>query len=41
MASIDSAEQTITATFDSYPLDEAHLAAVTFLARYSGWSIDA
>jgi integrase/recombinase XerD len=41
MPSIDSAEQTITATFEPYPLDEAQLAAVTFLARYSGRTLDA
>jgi len=41
MASIDSSERTITTTFEPYTLDEAQLAAVAFLARYSGRTLDA
>jgi uncharacterized protein YndB with AHSA1/START domain len=36
MASIDSTQRAITTTFAPYPLDEAQLAAVACLARYSG-----
>jgi hypothetical protein len=33
---IYSTERTITATSDSYPLDEAQVVAPAFLARYRG-----
>jgi hypothetical protein len=36
MTSVDSTGRTIAGVSEPYPLDEAQLAAVAFLARYSG-----
>jgi site-specific recombinase XerD len=41
MTNIDSTERTITRTDDRFRVDEAELAAVAFLARYSGRTLDA
>ncbi len=41
MSRIDSTKRTIAAVHEPYPLDEAQLAAVAFLARYSGRTLDA
>jgi site-specific recombinase XerD len=41
MTSINSTGRTIAGTFEQYPIDEAQLAAVAFLARYGGRTLDA
>ena len=41
MTSVDSTGRTIAGVSEPYPLDEAQLAAVAFLARYSGRTLDA
>jgi integrase/recombinase XerD len=41
MTSVDAAGRTIARVSEPYPLDEAQLAAVAFLARYSGRTLDA
>ena len=41
MSREESTERTIAATYEPYPLDEPQLAAVAFLARYSGRTLDA
>ena len=41
MTSVDSTGRTIAGVSEPCPLDEAQLAAVAFLARYSGRTLDA
>ena len=41
MTSVDSSGRTIAGVSEPYPLDEAQLAAVAFLARYRGRTLDA
>ncbi len=41
MATADATGWTITVRSEPYPVDEAKLAAVAFLARYSGQTLDA
>ena len=41
MTSIDTARRTMSSISEPFPVDEAQLAAVAFLARYSGRTLDA